>query len=475
MSWTSKVQTMRANENTYSIDAERAVIGCCILDRECLIYIMGRLYDDMFYHPPHKLIFKAMGELHRDGKSVDFITLVELLDSHNKLSLSGGADYIIGLISTIPSVNSARHYSQIVTEKAQIRRVMRLGSFMTDYPNTAQGDLKTNLSDYLGELQAIATSAEVKQITKSAFEGLVERDIFWEDVRSGKRKPPMTFGLSVIDKHILLYEGNIMILAGRTGTGKTAFAQEMALKGVANGYPVLFITLEMTHTEMSSRIASRITEYGLTSIRRGDVYKGTENPHQRLSDDSRASRVREMGDNFLISCMAGSNERDIELEIQKQKLRNPNISLVIIDYIQLVNSSRGRSQYEKTTHVSKSLKIMAQKLEVPMVILSQFSRDAKDKRKQVFNQRPTIGDLKESGSIENDADFIMLMNLEAIEGPMKYMHLGIPKNRHGEQAEEFVAFQGYNMQFIESDSMEVGQLVAERIRAEKESKKDGRI
>ena len=435
----------------YSAEAEQAVLGAAILDGNVLNEVAVILSDSKyFYVNTHRVVYGAMLDLFNAGNNVDFVTLLEELKRNKHFDDATGKTYLLDLANNCPSVSNATEYAKIVREKYDVRRLI-----------TASHDIIDEATAGEEEPQVLIDSAEQRifDIRRDNTQGLelLSKVILKEFDRldalnnnTDDNLKPISTGIGDLDKVITgLNRSDLILLAARPGMGKTSFALNIA-KYVASTAKktVAFFSLEMTKEQLASRLLSSEALVQGTKLRTG-----------KLNDED-WTRLVSAGDvlskcDFYLDDTPGITVTEIKSKLRRLK----NIDLVLIDYLQLMTSGRRiDNRVQEVSEITRNLKILAKELNVPLICLSQLNRAAESRT----DHRPMLSDLRESGSIEQDADIILFLYREGYyakggeneAGPAPDQNSGeciVAKNRHGETMPVKLHWQGEFMRFTSPD------------------------
>ena len=366
-------------------EAEQAVIGSMLTDKDAVIAAVEVLKDSDFYREDNRIIYSAILNLYNRSQPIDVITLRAELSSMGKLDSVGGLEYIAELPEKVPTTSNVEQYIRIVEEKSILRNLIKTAN-----------DIITLGYDPTQEVESIIDSSEKKifevmqrknQKGYSSIKDILV-DTFTELEQLYNRKQHVTgvpTGFADLDyKTAGLHKSDLILVAARPAMGKSAFALNIATNAaVRANVPVMIFSLEMSKEQMANRILCSEAMVDSNKVRTGT-----------LEDDDWAKLAE------------GISIMEIRAKCRKMKLEH-DIGLVVIDYLQLVQGSgkRGASREQEIAEISRSLKILAKEIEVPVIALSQLSR-APEQRP---DHRPMLSDLRESGSIEQDADIVIFL------------------------------------------------------------------
>lgn len=384
----------------HDVEAEQAVLGCMLTDKDAVISAVEFISEDDFYREDNKQIYKAVLNLYRRAESIDIITVKSELTSMGKLDSVGGLEYLAELPEKVPTTSNVERYIKIVKEKSNLRTLIKTAN-----------DILNAGYDPTQDVESIMESAEKKifnimqQNDQSGYSSIKDIlvDSFTELEELYNRKQHVTgvpTGFIDLDKRTAgLHNSDLILVAARPAMGKSAFALNIATNAALSANTnVAIFSLEMSKEQMVNRILGSVAYVDGNSIRTG-----------RIADDdwlklaTASGRLSQTG--IFIDDTPGISVMEIRARCRKLKMEQ-NIGMVIIDYLQLVQgSSRAGSREQEIAEISRSLKILAKEINVPVIALSQLSR-APEQRP---DHRPMLSDLRESGSIEQDADIVIFL------------------------------------------------------------------
>lgn len=385
------------------IEAEKSLLGAIMISDNILPEILTILKPDDFYEERHKLIFTAMCNLYDAHRPVDLLTLTAELKAMKKVKDVGGAPYLTELSTFVPAASHAKAYAEIVEKTSTRRRLIKAAS---EIANKAFED-DSNVGDLIGsaEKELFEVSDKVVKsdyvpiddLLADAFERIGELQ------RNRNKLRGLKTGFRDLDKKTAgLQKGDLIIVGARPAMGKTTFAQNLTYNiATMNGKTgVLFFSMEMSASEIVDRIVSDVSGVDNWKIRTGNI------------SDEEFSRIRDaMGemDELPIYIDDTSSMTITELRNKARRaVHDHNIGIIIVDYLQLIQGSdryKG-NRVQEVTEISRGLKILARELNIPVVALAQLSRSVTGRD----NPRPLLSDLRESGSIEQDADLVMFLH-----------------------------------------------------------------
>lgn len=412
------------------VTAEKSLLGALLISDGALPEVLSVLRPSDFYDERHQIIFEAMSSLYDQHRPVDLLTLTSELKSLKKLKEIGGAPYLTELSTFVPAASHAKAYADII-EKASIRRkLIQAGSIIAN--NAYEDD--ANVGELIGKAEKQLFDVSNK-IVKSDYsplnELLVDALDRIEELQNNRGTlRGLKTGFRDIDKKTAGFQkGDLIIVGARPAMGKTTFAQNLAYNIASiNNRGVLFFSMEMASNEIVERMISDISGVDNWKIRTGNI-----------SEEEHAKIIEAMGemDEIPIYIDDTSSMTITELRNKARRAKHDHdIGIVIVDYLQLLQGSNryAGNRVQEVTEVSRGLKILARELEIPVVALAQLSRNVTGRD----DPRPVLSDLRESGSIEQDADLVMFLHrpdyYKANDDSYEETHITellIAKHRHG--------------------------------------------
>ncbi len=423
--------------------AEQSVLGGMLLSQDAVADVFEYVGSHDFYAPKHELIFSAIYSLYGRGEPTDVITVTAELTRTGNLVRAGGADYLHSLTSVVPTAANAGFYAKIVQEKAVLRRLVEAGTSIAAMGYTNEGEVEDLVNQAQAEIYAVGSSAFSEDYVplNVSLEAAVE-EIELAQKRGGEMSGIST-GFYELDKLTHgLHGGQLIILAARPGVGKSTlaldFARHAAIKQKA---PVLFFSLEMSRAEIALRLLSAEADVRLQNMRGGtvgqDEWKKLAHARGGLNDSP-----------LFIDDSA--NLTLVEIRAKCRRLASSlGLKLIVIDYIQLLTSGKKvESRQQEVSEFSRSLKLLAKELNVPVIAISQLNRNSEQKT----DKKPEISHLRESGSLEQDADVVILLHREDM-GVKDSPRAGeadiiLAKQRSGPTDTVAVLFQGAYSRFM---------------------------
>ena len=385
----------------HDIEAEQAVLGSMLTDKDAVIAAMESLKPDSFYREDDKAIYEAMQNLYNRAEPIDLITLKNELESMSKLERVGGLEYLANLPEKAPTSANVQKYISIVEEKSMLRVLIKTANELIDLGYSQTEDVEDIMDHAEKKIFDIMQKKNQKGYTPIK-DVLIESFTKLEELYN--RKQPITgvpTGFDDLDyKTAGLHGSELILLAARPAMGKTAFVLNIAANAALRGNTgVAIFSLEMSKDQLVNRMLCSEAMVDSNKMRTGKL---EENDWEKL-----AQAIGPLSEsNIFIDDTPGITVMEIRTKCRKLKLEK-NIGLVVIDYLQLItgNGKKGGSREQEISEISRSLKILAKELNVPVIALSQLSRAVEQRP----DHRPMLSDLRESGAIEQDADIVMFL------------------------------------------------------------------
>lgn len=439
----------------FSSEAEQSVLGAILLDSQCMNLIAEILPKPEYFHlSNHKMIYSAMLEMFTLGQPIDFITVLEKLKKETSFDEVNGKTYLMQLVQIVPSIQNAENYAKIVRDSYDVRSLMMVAR-----------DIIEDASDGFNEASVLLDSAEQKifdirrgknmqglvKINETLIEAFDKLDVLNSDDKSKYQGIPI--GIKDLDTTLTgLNRSDLILLAARPGMGKTSFALNIARNvAVKEKRKVAFFSLEMTKEQLTSRLLSTESLVPAVKLKTGKL------------DEDEWIRIIEAGDVLSKTEIYFDDTPGITVPEMKAKLRRlRNVDLVVIDYLQLMSGGRRiDNRVQEISEITRNLKIMAKEINVPVITLSQLSRASE----QRSDHRPVLSDLRDSGSIEQDADVVLFLyrndyysDSEGADSDDYDKNGGeciIAKNRHGETRSVPLHWQGEFMRFTAKEGSRI--------------------
>lgn len=426
----------------HSVEAEQSVIGGLLIDNGA-IDRLGELEESAFFSMAHKLIYRAIRKQAGAGKSWDVITVAEMLESAKKLNEVGGLPYIGNLAHQVPSSANITRYADIVREHAMRREIMAAAAELTDLAASKSGDIAVAMDKAQSRLMAITEGVQTDE-PRSIAEIIGNHLNTIEKRLDGGRKGIAT-GLNALDGILNggWHRGQVVVMAARPGMGKTALSLHNAIHAAQSGYGVLYLSMEMKDSELADRaIAS------LGQIRLGGILTGNMEQEEWDGVTNAVGKVQHLP--LHIVDRSGLNFYQVATFARRHK-RKRGLDLLVVDYLQLMAGAEGEKRHSQIEEITRNLKSLAKELDVAILLLSQLSRKTDESR------RPKLSHLRDSGSIEQDADIVLFIHREEVDDPStnwkNYADIHIAKNRQGALGKVGATYHGHQVRFENFDGV----------------------
>ena len=420
----------------HSVDAEESVLGALLLDRDAVIAVAEFLGSEDFYDDRHREIFICALELYEERIPIDVLTIADRLKKRKVLKKVGGAGYLADLANKVPTAAHVEHYGKIVKDQATKRSLMKAASTLLDL-SLDEGLAASELLDK-AESQVFSLTQKhlaraftpVKDALAESFDRLDELHKQAEGLRG------IPTGFKDIDDTLAgLQRSNLIILAARPGVGKTSLALNIAQNlAVKNKLPVGFFSLEMSKEELVDRLLVSQADIDAWRLKTG-----------KLSEDDFTKLSNAMGELAEAPLYIDDTPALSILEMRTKARRlqvEAGVSLLIVDYLQLARSRQLENRVQEVSEITQGLKNLARELKIPVLAVSQLSRAVE----QRGSKRPQLADLRESGSIEQDADVVMFIWREDVEN-LENVELDVAKHRNGPLRSLKLRFRGDRIRF----------------------------
>ena len=419
----------------YALEAEQSVLGAVLIDPTCLNEIAVQMKSEYFYLPQHKKIYEAMASMFELSQTIDFVSLLEKLKKDGVYDEAGGKTYLTSLVQMVPSAANVLTHVAIIRERYYARSLMDAAQNIIKDVNENTLDSGKLLDSAEQRIYEIRQGREISGLTH--IKSVIENETY---DRLSKMTDPETrgdyigipCGIGALDKMITgLNKSDLIILGARPGMGKTSFALNIVRNvAVGAGKTVCFFSLEMSRDQLAQRMLS--SEAGIKSekLRTGEL------------EDAEWTRLAQAGENLSKANIFFDETSTITVPEMKAKLRRmkPAPDLVVIDYLGLMKSARNiDNRVQEVSEITRNLKIMAKELKIPVIACAQLSRGTEAKGK---SHKPALSDLRDSGSIEQDADIVLFLYRETYydnektddedRGDPNKAECIVAKNRHGE-------------------------------------------
>ncbi|EJO20931.1 replicative DNA helicase [Selenomonas sp. FOBRC6] len=408
-----------------SIEAELSVLGAMMLKKEAVTQAIELLRSDEFYRQAHRVVFEAMESLVREGEPVDIVTVTESLRKSGLLEQVGGITFLANLTNSVPSTANLAHYAKIVKEKAILRSLIDVSTEIAGMAYEGSEDIAVQLDGAEQKILAIAGGRTIGAFTPIKDVVFDAMDRVNQLAQSKGGITGLSTGLASLDSVTRgLQKSDLIIVAARPAMGKTAFVLNLATHVALQGGTVAFFSLEMPREQLMHRIFCAEGQIDATHLARGEL------------DEEEWSRLVKVADrmiktNLYFDDTSSTTVMDIRTRARRLKAER-GLDLIAIDYLQLIQApGRAENRTLAVAEMTRSLKVLARELSVPIIVLSQLSRATEGRS----DKRPMLSDLRESGSIEQDADIVMFLYREDYYNQdtenANITELSIAKHRNG--------------------------------------------
>ncbi|HAM53633.1 MAG TPA: replicative DNA helicase [Nitrospiraceae bacterium] len=387
-----------------NLEAEQSVLGAILLDNEAIPKALEILSPDDFYRDAHRRIFDSMTELYEKNEAIDLITVTDALKRKNELDIVGGVTYLSSVANQVPTSANVRYHAKIIKEKALLRGLIRTTTEIAArvYESSLEADELVDFAERtifeISDRRTKTSFFTLKEVIKSSFE-MIEHLYDKKEAITG-----VPSGFPDLDELTTGFQpGDLIVIGGRPSMGKTALgmniAQHVALEVRE---PVAIFSLEMSKEQLALRMLCSEAMVDSNSVRKGFIRK--EDWHKLTSAAGRLAEAP-----IFIDDSSGTSVLEMRAKARRLKNEHHGLSLVLVDYLQLMRSRGGFERREQEiSEISRSLKGLAKDLKVPVIALSQLNRGVELRKPPI----PNLADLRESGAIEQDADVIIFLYRE---------------------------------------------------------------
>jgi replicative DNA helicase len=424
--------------------AEQSVLGAMMISKDAIADVAEVVRGADFYRPSHETIHDAIIDLYGRGEPADMVTVANELQRRGELQRIGGAPYLHTITASVPIAANASYYADIVREKAILRRLVNAGTRIVQFGYAGEGDVDNLVDQAQAEVYQVTDkrSSEDYAPLSEIMDGVLDEIEAIGNREAGLYGVPT--GFADLDELTNgLHSGQMIIVAARPAVGKSTLALDLCrAASIHNNLTSCFFSLEMTRSEITMRLLSAEAKVPLNHIRNG-----------QLSEDDWAKLARKMGEvssaPVFIDDSPNMTMMEIRAKARRLKQRH-DLRLIVIDYMQLMTSGKKvESRQLEVSEFSRQIKLLAKELEVPIIALSQLNRGPE----QRSDKRPMLSDLRESGSLEQDADMVILLHREDLYERESTRpgeaDLIVAKHRNGPTRDITVAFQGHYSRFVD--------------------------
>jgi replicative DNA helicase len=426
-----------------NIEAEQSILGAILLENEALSKVLEILSPEDFYRESHRKIFNVMLDLFDKNEAIDLITVTDALKRSNNLDAVGGVTYLSSLVAQVPTSANVRYHSKIVKEKALLRALLRSATEIAArvYESSLEADEMVDQAERtifdISDKRTKTSFYTLKDVIKSSFE-MIEHLYDKKEAITG-----VPSGFGDLDALTTGFQpGDLVVIGGRPSMGKTALGLNIAQHvGLEMREPIAIFSLEMSKEQLALRMLCAEAMVDSNSVRKGFIRK--EDWHKLTSAAGKLAEAP-----IFIDDSSSITVLEMRAKARRLKMEHGGLSLVIVDYLQLMRSRGGFERREQEiSEISRSLKGLAKELRVPVIALSQLNRGVE----QRHDRRPTLADLRESGAIEQDADVIIFLYRDRVynkENTSDKAEVIIAKQRNGPTSTVHLTFLSHCTRFV---------------------------
>lgn len=436
----------RSGERTppHDLLAEQSALGGMLLSKDAVADVVEILRGRDFYHPKHEIIFDAILNLYSHGEPTDVITVSEELTKTGLLQRAGGADYLHTIVSLVPTAASSGYYAQIVADKAVLRRLVEAGTRIANMGYASEGEVTDLVNVAQTEIYQVAGGVETEDYVPLTEAVTVALD----EIEAARGRDGQLMGVpsGFADLDALtngFHNGQLILVAARPALGKSTLALDFArAAAIRHNMPSIVFSLEMGKAEIAMRLLSAETSIPLQKMRKGMI---------EAKDWTTIAQTRGRIEDAPLYIDDSPNMTLVEIRAKCRRLKQRvGLKMIVIDYLQLMTSGkRVESRQQEVSEFSRALKLLAKELQVPVIALSQLNRGPE----QRSDRKPQLSDLRESGSLEQDADMVILLHRESAyekdnprAGEADFI---VAKHRNGPTDTITVGFQGHYSRFAD--------------------------
>ncbi|MBR5229997.1 MAG: replicative DNA helicase [Firmicutes bacterium] len=381
-------------------EAERSVLGAIMLNRDVLLEVLEEVTADDFYNESHREIFRAIWELYKENTAVDMLTVCEELKKRKALDMVGGRAYIATLTAEVPSTVNAAEYAKIVSEKATLRQMIKTSEDITDKGYEAKMDAAEILDYAESGIFRIGQRRQKNDYAKIQDVLLNNIKIIDAAAQNKDKIVGIPTGFKDLDEKTSGFQrSDLVIVAARPAMGKTAFALNIAQQSaVKYGSSVIIFSLEMSKEQLGQRLLAMQARVEMQKLKQGEL--------DRKDWDRITMALDELNNtNIVIDDTPGISIMEMRNKCRRLKAEQ-GLDLIVIDYLQLMSmQGRTENRQQEISTISRNLKLLAREMDCALIVLSQLSRAPEQRQ----DHRPILSDLRESGSIEQDADIVIFL------------------------------------------------------------------
>ena len=436
----------RSGERTppHDLLAEQSTLGGMLLSKDAVADVIEIVRGRDFYQPKHEIIFDAILTLYSHGEPTDVITVSEELTKTGMLQRAGGADYLHSIVSLVPTAASSGYYAQIVADKAVLRRLVEAGTRIANMGYASEGEVTDLVNVAQTEIYQVAGGVEAEDYVPLTDAVTVALDEIEAARGQDGQMTGVPSGFADLDSLTNgFHNGQLILVAARPALGKSTLALDFArAASIRHNLPSIVFSLEMGKAEIAMRLLSAETSIPLQKMRKGMI---------EAKDWTTIAQTRGRIENAPLYIDDSPNMTLVEIRAKCRRLKQRvGLKMIVIDYLQLMTSGkRVESRQQEVSEFSRALKLLAKELQVPVIALSQLNRGPE----QRSDRKPQLSDLRESGSLEQDADMVILLHRESAyekdnprAGEADFI---VAKHRNGPTDTITVGFQGHYSRFAD--------------------------
>ncbi len=434
-----------------ALEAEKSLLGCLLLDKDATLKIADFLLPDDFYHDHHKAIYECCLELFQRAEPVDVVTVATKLEGKQKLELIGGPEYLAELQNTVPVTTHIFQYAQLIKHRATLRKLIVAGNEIKALGFSADDSIDTLLERAEKQVFSISQTflrnrfISIKEVLSDSYERISE--IHENPELAQQNRIPTHFRELDSKLNGGFNRSDLIILAARPSMGKSALALAITQNAAINhGKKVGVIALEMSKEQIVERMFC-----GLLGVDSWKLHKGK-------LDDSDFERMGPVMDKLgnapiFIDDSMGASIAELRAKVRRLQMEH-GLDMLVIDYLQLMSGENPLNRVQEISEISRSLKELARELNIPVIALSQLSRSVESRP----DKRPILSDLRDSGSIEQDADVVMMLyredyyNEDCAEDEKNTLEVNVIKHRNGAIGRMSLFFDKSRMKFADLDN-----------------------
>lgn len=381
-------------------EAERSALGSCMLSKDALLDVVEEVRAEDFYNESHREIFSSIMRLYRENSAVDMLTVCDDLKKQKTLDMVGGRTYIGMLTSDVPSTANAGEYAKIVAEKAMIRQLIYASEEIAAKGYEEKEEAERLINDAEANIFRIAQKRQKNDYAKIQDVLMKNLELIDEAERNRGKTTGLPTGFKYLDEKTSgLQKSDLIIIAARPGMGKTAFALNVAAQSaVKAGASVMIFSLEMSQEQLGQRLIAMQARVESEKLKKGTLEREDWDRINVALDELNGTKI-------VIDDTPGISVMEMRNKCRRRKAEQ-GLDLIVIDYLQLMTfDGKADSRQQEVSALSRHLKLLAREMDCPVIVLSQLSRAPEQRQ----DKRPMLSDLRESGSIEQDADIVMFL------------------------------------------------------------------